>query len=413
MNAPALPADTAEFRQHWRTVAGAAVGLGFGVSIWSGVGSLFVLPMTQEFGWTRGQLAQLSAVSLVTAFITPLVGLAADRFGVRVVAVVSYILLGAGYMVLSQLHGSLWLYAASLLLMGIAGIGTTAITWARPLVARFYRQRGLALGLAFAGVSISGILIPPVIQWVIDNGDWRRGFMTLGALVWGIGLVAALLTLRHEPRVPLTRVMLSAAPSKWGPIFRTPAFWLLLVAMFLVNLGGSGLIGQLVPLLSDRGLRASDGALLLSLYSASILAGRVTTGFLLDRVNPPYVAAVAMLIPAVGCLMLAEASLGLALAAFAVVLIGVSQGAETDVLGFMTARYLGQTHYSALLGVYFGAVVSGNAVGTVFIGRSFDATGSYVLALTIFAGCFAVGAAAFAGLRWCQVVEGRVGATLL
>ena len=75
MAAAAPAADAAEFRRHWRTVAGAAVGLGFGVSIWQGVGSLFVLPMTQEFGWTRGQLAQLSAVSLVTAFITPLIGL--------------------------------------------------------------------------------------------------------------------------------------------------------------------------------------------------------------------------------------------------------------------------------------------------------------------------------------------------
>ncbi|QMW21510.1 MFS transporter [Sandaracinobacteroides saxicola] len=400
-------AHSGEFRRHWPLVAGSSLGLGFGVSMWATIASLFVLPLSAEFGWTRGEIAQLSAISLITALWSPLVGLAADRWGVRPVAILSYVLLGGGYLVATQLTGSLWSYALLLLAMGFCGIGTTAITWARPIVGTFFVARGLALALVFAGVSISGILVPPLLEAVIAAQGWRSGFVTVAALVWGVGLVAALVIMPRKPITPMARAALARAPRQWGVIFRSPAFWLLFAAMVLVNLGGTGLIGQLVPMLSDRGLRSADAALLLSLYAAAILVGRLTTGLLLDRVNPPLVSALAMLVPALGCLMLNEAALGLAYAALAVVLIGAAQGAETDVLGFMTARYLGQAHYSALMGIYFGATLTGNSLGAVLIGRTYDATGHYTLALWIFAAAFALGAMAFGALRWCRVVEHR------
>ncbi len=384
------------------------MGIGFGVSLWGQVQSLFVLPLTAEFGWTRGQIAQLSAVSLLTACFSPLIGMAADRWGVRRVLIASYVGLGFVFIAAAMQTGSLGFYAAVLLASGITGIGTTAVTWSRPIVARFRVSRGLALAIAFAGVSMTGVVAPPLLHMAIEAFGWRGGLLAMTALYWTFGLGAVLLTLRGDAGLP---VATAVGPVAWPQVFATPAFGLLLAATFLVNLGGSGLVAQFVPLLSDRGLATGLAAGLLSAYSASILIGRLATGLLLDRGPPPLVAAVAMLAPAAGCLLLAEPSLGLWVAATAVVLIGLAQGAETDVIGVLLARHMGQARYSALFGVMMGAVVAGNSVGSIFIGRTYDATGGYAVALWGFAAAFTVGAALLLALWWCRVVDGREGLT--
>jgi nitrate/nitrite transporter NarK len=87
-----------------------------------------------------------------------------------------------------------------------------------------------------------------------------------------------------------------------------------------------------------------------------------------------------------------------ALAAFAVLLIGLQQGSEVDLLAFFVSRRFGVLHYGAIYGriATFGAL--GTAVGLVLFGEVFDATGAYTWALMIGAAAFAAGAAAFAGI---------------
>ena len=80
------------------------------------------------------------------------------------------------------------------------------------------------------------------------------------------------------------------------------------------------------------------------------------------------------------------------LAIAALLLVGLLQGAETDVLGYFVARLFGRTGYGAIYGALFTASLLGTAAGIVGFGRLFSATGGYDIALGLAAGVLALAA---------------------
>src|SRR2546425_9387412 len=82
-----LAAMAAEWRQSWRLGLAALLGAACAYSVWTAVSSLFVQPLQDAFGWSRGQIALAYNAGLVTAFVAPLIGRAVDRLGVRPVLI--------------------------------------------------------------------------------------------------------------------------------------------------------------------------------------------------------------------------------------------------------------------------------------------------------------------------------------
>ena len=177
---------------------------------------------------------------------------------------------------------------------------------------------------------------------------------------------------------------------------RKVRFWLLVLAVVCINVPGSGVLGQLAPMVGDFGLSEGEVAAVLSIYAAGLLTGRVLTGFALDRFPAPLVGAVTTLVPAVGIVMLMTPALSFPLAALAVGLIGMQQGAEVDLFAYFISRSFGVKHYGALYGVIAMAGALSTAAALVLFGEMHDATGSYDIALVIGAALFCLGAVAFA-----------------
>jgi predicted MFS family arabinose efflux permease len=287
---------------------------------------------------------------------------------------------------------------------GVFGGGTAAIVWTRPVIATFERQRGLALGLATAGTSIAGMLAPPLLAGVMGEGGWRAGFFVLAALTGLVGMPLALMLIgRARERVADVVDDVSAALRAPDVALREAVrglrFWLLILAIVCINIPGSGVLGQLAPIISDRGLNDGDVALVMSLYAAGLLVGRVLSGFALDRFPAPLVGAVTTLVPALGILMLMAPAQSFALAALAVAMIGMQQGAEVDLFAYFISRSFGLKHYGTIYGVIAMAGALSTAVALVLFGQMHDATGSYDLALVIGAVLFGLGAVAF-GAMW-------------
>jgi cyanate permease len=176
---------------------------------------------------------------------------------------------------------------------------------------------------------------------------------------------------------------------------RGARFWLLAGALAAVNIPGSGVVGQLAPLIGDKGLSEEAAALVMSIYAAGLLAGRLMTGFSLDRLPASAVAAVMTFIPAVGIALLLVPSSSFALAAAAVVLIGMQQGSEVDLIAYFVSRGFGARHYGAIYGAVGMAGALSTAFAFVFFGRVHDLTGSYDIALRVGAVAFCMGAGAF------------------
>jgi sugar phosphate permease len=146
-------ADVDEWRRGWRIVAGAAVGLGTGISLYLMVASLFIGGLTAEYGWSRGDMGTAGALAFIVGAVSlSIVGKIIDRVGFRPVVLVCAPALALLYVVIALQPGAFGFYLALMVWGGVFGAGTGAIAYTRPVVAAFVRQRGLALGVATCGV---------------------------------------------------------------------------------------------------------------------------------------------------------------------------------------------------------------------------------------------------------------------
>ena len=404
------PADIAEWRRGWSVVAGAAVGMGTGIGLYLLVASLFITHITKEFGWTRGDMGLAGMVAFVTGAIAlPLIGRLLDRFSFRGVVLVCAPAVALLYLAIALQPGSYWFYLVLMVWGGIFGGGTGAISYTRPVIAAFERQRGLALGVATAGTSIAAMIVPPLLGAAIVAYGWRAGLYALIGVTLFVGLPLALALIgrahesaaRAEDEVP-DGIVPSVRDMTLGEAMRSARFWLLALALVAINIPGSGVVGQLAPLIGDKGLSDTAAALVMSVYAFGLFLGRIITGFALDRVPPNLVGAVMTLVPAIGIALLMIPSPSFGLAALAVGMIGMQQGSEVDLIAYFVSRTFGITHYGAIYGTIAMAGALSTAVALVLFGKIHDVTGTYDIALMIGAAAFCMGAASFASI-------GRVG----
>jgi len=390
----------AEFRTGWRALLAAAVGIAFGLTTlpFYTLG-LFAKPLAAEFGWSRAEVqGALAAMMVGTVASAWLVGTLLDRYGTRRVALVSQLGLAVGLCGLTFAGPSPQSWLAAWFAMAVLGIGTSPITWTRGIAAWFDRGRGLALGLGLTSTGVMAFLLPPLVTDVIAEHGWRTAYLALAAGVVLIGMPVVALLFRDPPAAAPGSVARTGVGLDLHEALRGRAFWILVVAFALIAGTVAGLLLNLVPLLTDRGLTPGTAAALTGAFALSTLTGRLVCGFLVDRTSPLAIAFVVTAIPAAGCALLLGGEVAFAIALVAVILIGLQQGAEMDLLAFFVARYFGLRNYASILGSLITVLAISSAVGIAGFGRSFDATGSYALALTVAIAAFLLGAACFAGL---------------
>jgi predicted MFS family arabinose efflux permease len=166
---------------------------------------------------------------------------------------------------------------------------------------------------------------------------------------------------------------------------RSSAFWLIAIAVLLVVTTINGIVGHLVPMLTDRGLNVGQATATLSAVGLSTIVGRLAAGYFLDRFFAPYVAAGLFLLPLVAIALLTTGAAGTA-PVLAAIALGFGLGAEVDVIGFLVSRYFGLRAYGEVYGYLFGIFTLGTGFGPLLMAVSFDITRSYDVALTGLAG---------------------------
>lgn len=157
-----------EWRTGWPVVLGAALGFATGYGTQAFVSSMFIPPLEEAFGWTRGQIALGHNTVLAGAFISPLVGRLVDRRGVRVVASVGAVLLGLTWIAFAAMPANIAAFYMIYLVLAVVGVATTSMVFCRAVTTWFDASRGRALALVNAGMTITGMLLPSALFSVID-----------------------------------------------------------------------------------------------------------------------------------------------------------------------------------------------------------------------------------------------------
>ena len=394
-----------EWRRGWPLVLGALIGIGAGPALFQNLSSLFVPGMIEEFGWSRGEIATAAGLGLAGGVAVPFLGRLGDRIGIRPLIVFSMLLLGAAYCGFASMTGALWEYQLLVLMLALAVPGTGAVAYGKPIAHCFVAHRGLALGVATSGISITTLVVPPGIGWVIAGYGWRGGFVALAVLTTLVALPLVLLAIRTAPLSP-TRpdpdAAIASAPvvgMTGGETRRDSRFWRLGAIAFCINTATVGLVTQLVPFGIDRGLSAGQAALLLASFGASQIVARRAIGAMVDRFAPQRTAATVALLSAIAFALLELHAPGFALLMILVFFAGLMNGAENDLLPFFTARLFGIRAYGEVYGSLVLIALAGTATGIVGFGRLYDATGGYALALGVASGALTVAAILYLTLR--------------
>jgi MFS family permease len=279
------------------------------------------------------------AGGIVLALLSPVVGWVIDRVGVRVPLAISFAAMITGYLVLSMTGGTFAYFFLLQLTLFAAGSFSGPVAFTRVVNQRFDAMRGLALGIALAGAGAMAVLAPPFIAHVIEIAGWRAGYRTVAATMAACAAVGLIL-LWPSGGVPGAKADAARArPESAIPRTDRALFLQLLVTLLLLALGIGGFTFHMVPLLTDAGVTLTQAAQIQSLIGLSVLAGRVGSGFLMDRFFAPRVSALIMSLAALGIVGLVV--LGPSAAPACALLIGFALGTEGDVIGYLTARYFG------------------------------------------------------------------------
>lgn len=377
---------------------GAAVGIG----VIGNAFGIFTQPIAAEFGWSRSEVTTgLSVLHIFSGIGEISLGAIMLRYGVRRPAILLVALCSIAIAAIGLLPKSLPLYYLLYVVVGLCGAAATPLPYAVAICSWFDEKRGLALGVMVTGTGLGASLIPIFSNHLLRADGWRAGFVGLGLLMGVVSLFGLLFLVRvPQPEEAAVNDVVDAAdvPTFFQIFTRYPSFWQIGLPIFLTSVIVTGIMSNIVPIMTDRGLSEGHAVFMLSIAGLASWVSRILVGALLDRLFAPYVAAGAMLVSGLGLIVILS-SPGLMGAYVAAACVGFSLGGEGDLVTFLVSRYFRPGIFSKVVGAVWILWAWGNSVGISIASVVHDRTGSYNPAIVGFIIASGVSAAIVASLK--------------
>ena len=300
-------------------------------------------------------------------------GMLADRFGPRVVCCIGMLFIAAG-LVLSSLAHAMWVIYAAYGVgvgIGIALVYTPAIACVQPW---FTQRRGLAAGLASAGIGAGTVVVPLLAALAIEQLQWRSALRTIAVGVLLVGLGAAVL-LKRAPAAAANAT--SQRPgSTLAETLRDRRFWWLYAAVVLASPSMFIPFAHASAAARDLGLSDTRAVGLVGLIGVGSLVGRFAIGALADRIGRPLTLTLMQASAGLSYLLWGAAGGYPALAVFAL-WFGLSYGGIVSLLPAICMDLFGPRAVSGIIGTLYTGAALGNLLGPVLAGVVFDRMGRY------------------------------------
>ena len=355
---------------------------------------IFLVPLTVEFNWERGALSgAFSMFMLMSGLFSILSGRLSDKYGPRILVTISGLLVGTGFLLMSQIN-SLWqAYLIWGLFMGI-GMSCCWVPIVSTIPRWFAKKRGIAIGITGAGFGLGGIIAPPLAQWLISTYDWRQSYLILG-LITLIIIIPLAQFMKHSPqRVGLkpygeeeiTKDKSSLSPAAGGvsitQAIKTSRFWIFGSVLFCFFFSVQVVIVHIVPHAIDIGVSPIIAASIVSIITGCSVIGQLSVGFISDRIGGRLLLTAGLFLAALALIWLLFAREIWMFYVFAVML-GLAYGGIVLLEIVITSELFGLSSLGMILGSLILFATTGGALGPPLAGSIFDATADYGLAFLI------------------------------
>ena len=363
---------------------------------------IFVIPMSEEFGWNRLTISSVAALgAIVGGAAQPFLGYAFDRVGARKVIVTSLVVVGLATAALGLTFNFIFL----LLVFGfVTSISNSGAALARgALLARwFVRNRATVVSVGAVGTSAGSLLLVPFAMFLLQatGGNWRITWAALGLIILVLAVPLGFLFIRDDPSKVGLKPYGEHDPSEdaaadrsrhrrgplevdaWSESFRSPPIWQMSGAFFVCGFTTLIMSVHFVPYAIDIGVSPGLAATIFGVMMGLNVLGGLGSGMLADRFGRKNLLAAAYFIRGCGyiALLLAPSTLGLWLfAGFA----GMSWIATVSLTNTLTADVYGLRALGTISGITFLCHQIGGLAGVLLGGFFYDLTGAYTLPFAI------------------------------
>lgn len=377
----------------WVMVLTAACALGVQAIRFYAFG-IFLVPLTTELNWDRGALSGAPALAwLIGGFLSVLTGRLSDKYGPRVLVTISGLLTGMAFLLMSQVSALWQVYLVWGLLMGLGGaciyipVISTIPRW-------FAQRRGIAIGITYTGFGLGAIIAPPLAERLISSYGWQQAFVLLG-LITLIIIIPLAQFMKHSPQrlglMPYGESetiedeqssALAAGEFSLKEAIRTGRFWLFSSILVCFYYCLQVIIVHIAPHAIDIGIPGIVAASTLSIIGGSSIFGRLSIGFISDRIGSRRALTACLILAGLALVWLLFANVIWVFYIFAVV-FGLAYGGIVPLETAVTAELFGVKSLGIILASLELLPAIGAASGAPLAGSIFDVTGSYSLAFLI------------------------------
>ena len=397
----------AKFFYGWYIVGVGILANIAGTFAFSSTLSIFLKPITEELGVSRGAFSLIRTFEIgVAALVVPLLGPWLDKHGGRSVLVLGVLMESTG-LLLSSLVQSFWQFVVvrcSLVIAGEALLGSLVINVT--IAQWFVRKRGRAMGIANLGTGIAKFSIPLCAASLFVLIGWRKTWAVFGILAPVLVVLPALIFLRRRPEDVGLRPDGEAPPESFkalatqrlgddsqagapeatwtrGQALRLPTFWLLVATFGIASVGIAGLNLHIYSYVTDIGYSPLVAASFMSTIAVTQLGSTLIWGMLADKFDIRRVSCIQFLIQGVG-LITAITSSRIETTYIGFFLYGTGLAGSFVLREVIWANFFGRNSLGTVRGLslFFSNLFA--ASGAPFFGFLHDVTGSYNLSFTIF-----------------------------
>lgn len=345
----------------------------------------FVLPLEEEFGWSRTQINLSLSLGIASSFIAPLAGRFLDKYGSTKIMSLSLLLVTLGFFMRGTMTDLWQLYLSSILLyVGIPG--ATQLPLGKLMGLWFPKIRGRMIGFTMAGNNFSAVVTVPIATFIILASGWRFAFFALGISTL-IVLILVLIFIRDDKNYKFESN--DNNESKTGSkddyelsdAIRTTAFWFLVSGMTLQQFARTTVVIQLVPHFVAKGVSVGLASSMMSAFGVFAVISKLISGWLSDLIPSRFILVIVVIFQMIGIQLVLADSQGLMWIGSS--LMGLGIGAMGVLGPAITTELFGLKKYSSIFGFINMPIAFPVIIGPIFSGIIFDRYKTYTLAFNL------------------------------